>query len=108
MAESRPSVSPGTPVKWQAGSKTVFGTVVKASGSGYQVKNLAGRVSSIRFAAALAPTTEEWDAALSAHTEPAPAVVAPVAPVVPVAAEVPVAAPVVGAFAGLVAPAAAE
>lgn len=105
MAESRPSVSPGTPVKWQAGSKTVFGTVVKASGSGYQVKNLNGRLSSIRFAAALAPTSEEWDAALSAHTEPAPAVEAPVAPV---AAEVPVAAPVVGAFAGLVAPAAAE
>ena len=102
MAESRPSVSPGTPVKWQAGSKTVFGTVVKALGSGYQVKNLNGRLSSIRFAAALAPTSEEWDAALSAHTEPAPAVEAPVA------TEVPVASPVVGAFAGLVAPAAAE
>lgn len=108
MAESRPSISPGTPVKWQSGSKTVFGTVVKGTGSGYQVKALlSNRISSIAFRAALAPTKEEWDAALAEATAPAPA--APVEAPAPVAAEVPVAAPVTGMFGGVVAtPAAAE
>lgn len=107
MAESRPSISPGTPVKWQSGSKTMFGTVVKGTGSGYQVKALlTNRISSIAFRAALAPTKEEWDGALAEATAPAPA---PVAPTAPVAVEVPVAAPVTGMFGGVVAtPAAAE